>query len=191
MVAKTAARAFVGPLFTPEWITTSVAYPKGLFYAIAPINFCPDKLQFLVKYMIPSMRSSWKYVDAAARVVKESLSHPSAGDAAHGVNGMLPEDKKKDYHLQGRAQLGLGIAAIRTTVRVICQVLFDLAEHPEYIPILRAELHGVAKFRDYSTWTVENLASLKKMDSFMKESMRLNGSGVSECPFPLTSRPKS
>jgi Cytochrome P450 len=56
---------------------------------------------------------------------------------------MLPDEKKKDYMFQGRAQLSFVMADLHTNVRVIRQALFDVAEHPEYIPVLREDVrHG-------------------------------------------------
>jgi len=180
LVANLTARVFIGPLFPVEWMFTSIKYTGDLFKAIHYIKNFRAQVRFLFKYVIPSTWTQWKHIKTAARVVEYALSRPAAGDAVHAVNKMLPEDKKKDYVFQGRAQLGLAVASLHTTVRVICQVMFDLAEHPEYVTAIRAEIKGVLKFEDKKTWTVENLALLKKLDSVMKESMRLHGGGVSE-----------
>ncbi|KAN0120284.1 cytochrome P450 [Hyaloscypha variabilis] len=178
LVANLTARVFIGPLFPMEWMFTSIKYTGDLFKAIHYIKNFRIQVRFLFKYVIPSMWTQWKHIKTAARVVEYALSRPAAGDAVHAVNKMLPDDKKKDYIFQGRAQLGLAVASLHTTVRVICQVMFDLAEHPEYVAAIRVEIKGVLKFEDKKTWTVESLALLKKLDSVMKESMRLHGGGV-------------
>ncbi|KAE9380888.1 cytochrome P450 [Stipitochalara longipes BDJ] len=181
VVANTAARVFVGPVFPHEWIFASIHYIRDVFYAVHFLKIWPEQLRFFFKYLNPSMWRQWKHINTAARVVKESLLHPASGYATPGINSKLPEDKKRDYVFQGRAQLGFAVATIHPTVRVICQVLFDLAEHPEYIPTLRAEIKavlGARRLLDKETWTVDNLALLKKLDSVMKESMRLQGGGA-------------
>jgi cytochrome P450 len=167
----------------------TITYPRDLFIAIYFLNFWPRWLRSVAKYMIPHMWVSWMHAGLAARVVEEALQHPANGDAAHGVYEMLSEEKKNDYLSQGRAQLGFAMAGMQTTIRVISQALFDLAEHPEYIPMLREEIKKVWGPRDaYKEPIMEQFASLKKLDSFMKESMRLHG-GVSESmlPSPLSS----
>jgi hypothetical protein len=89
------------------------------------------------------MWTSWLTTKAAALVVEEALKHRADGDAVHRINNILPEDKKTDYVLQARSQMGFVVVAIHTTVHVVCRVLFDLAEHPEYISILREEIKSV------------------------------------------------
>jgi hypothetical protein len=168
----------------------TITYPRDVLIAIYLLNFWPRWLWPVAKYMIPHMWVSWMHTSLAAQVVEEALQHPANDDAVHGVYEMLPEEKKKDYLFQGRVQLGFVMAGMHTTIRVICRALFDLAEHPEYIPMLREEIKNVWGPRDaYKEAIMEQFASLKKLDSFMKESMRLHGGGVSEStlPSPLSS----
>ncbi|KAK7965825.1 uncharacterized protein PG986_000102 [Apiospora aurea] len=65
-------------------------------------------------------------------------------------------------------------ASIHTSTYALTQILFDLAANPEYQDILREEIEEV--FSDGSTEEVlgSDLPKLAKMDSFMKEAMRLN-----------------
>ncbi|KAH8792319.1 cytochrome P450 [Hyaloscypha sp. PMI_1271] len=162
-----------------EWIMATINYPGVLLTAAYLLNFWPRRLQRVAKYMIPHMWVSWIFTRLAARVVEEALQHPANEDAVHGVYEMLPEEKKKDYLFQGRVQLGFVMAGILPTIQVICQALFDLAEHPEYIPMLREEIEKVwGPWNAYKGDILEQFASLKKLDSFMKESMRLHGGGA-------------
>jgi cytochrome P450 len=61
---------------------------------------------------------------------------------------------------------------------MITSSLYDLAAHPEYIPILREEVNEVFEKFD-GEWNPESMSQLKKMDSFVKESQRLGGAAVS------------
>jgi hypothetical protein len=168
----------------------TIDYPGVLLTAAYLLNFWPRWLRPVAKYMIPHMYVSWIFTRLAAGVVEEALQHPANEDAVHGVYEMLPEEKKKDYLFQGRVQLGFVMAGILPTIQVVCQAIFDLAEHPEYIPMLRKEIERVwGPWDAYKGDILEQFASLKKLDSFMKESMRLHGGGVSEftLPSPLSS----
>lgn len=70
--------------------------------------------------------------------------------------------------------LGIAFAAIHTTTNHISNVIFDLAYRwDEYAPILIAE-YREAVAQDGGTLQKGTLLKLSKMDSFMKESMRLN-----------------
>ena len=114
------------------------------------------------------------------------MNGPNTEDAVHGINGLLPEDKRQDFVLQGRSHIRLSLAAFQTTVRVLYHVIFDLAENPEYVRILREEfmnVFGNSLFRKNPRYTVENFGKLEKLDSVIKESMRLHGGAVSTYPF--------
>lgn len=67
-------------------------------------------------------------------------------------------------------QLTLSFVAIHTTADMITQLMFDLAQHPEYIQPLREELIAVLKEHG---WTKASLYNMKLLDSVLKESQRL------------------
>ncbi|TFK16846.1 cytochrome P450 [Coprinopsis marcescibilis] len=68
--------------------------------------------------------------------------------------------------------LSLNFAAIHTTSITMTNVLFDLASRQEYIAPLREEVESV--IGEFG-WSKESMGKLRKMDSFVKESSRLNG----------------
>ncbi|KAL8910997.1 MAG: hypothetical protein Q9171_003766 [Xanthocarpia ochracea] len=71
-------------------------------------------------------------------------------------------------------QLGMSFAAIHTTTNHLTNVIYDLAARwDEYGPELRAEVEGVLAETN-GAWKKTSLTKLSKMDSFMKESQRLN-----------------
>jgi len=68
-------------------------------------------------------------------------------------------------------------AAIHTSSHSITHALYDLAAHPEYIQPLREEVEAVIKEHG---WTKVAIGKMFKLDSFMRESQRMNGiSGIS------------
>ena len=54
----------------------------------------------------------------------------------------------------------------------LTQAIYDLATYNEYIPIIREEIERVSAEDGEIKYT--SLAKMKKMDSFIKESQRLN-----------------
>lgn len=81
-------------------------------------------------------------------------------------------------------QLGMSFAAIHTTTNHLTNVIYDLAARWEdYGSALRAEVEEVlAETND--TWKKTTLTKLSKMDSFMKESQRMNPpSARKQSPF--------
>lgn len=54
-------------------------------------------------------------------------------------------------------------------------VIYNLCAMPEYMELLRTEAQTV--FRDGGgVWNLDTLSKLRSLDSFMKESQRLNAS---------------
>lgn len=62
---------------------------------------------------------------------------------------------------------------------MITQALYRLVLCPHYIVALRDEVQDV--FGDEEIWSYSALAKLVKMDSFLRECMRIEGPG--QCKF--------
>lgn len=71
-----------------------------------------------------------------------------------------------------KSQLRLTMAAIHNTTMAVTNDLFDLMAHPEYVAELRREVETVLK--QEGGWTKQALTSMRLLDSFMKESARMN-----------------
>ncbi|KAF7369587.1 Cytochrome p450 [Mycena venus] len=68
--------------------------------------------------------------------------------------------------------LGVNLPAIQTTSNSLGHSVFDLAQNPEYVEILREEIETVVA---QDGWSRESLQKMVKLDSFAKESQRLWG----------------
>lgn len=62
-------------------------------------------------------------------------------------------------------------------------VLYRLAVHPEYAQVLREEVDAVAKEEG---WTKAAMQKMRKVDSFLKESQRVDGLGPSTLPWQVS-----
>ena len=101
------------------------------------------------------------------------LEDSKPNDMLQWLEDALKGDDAKPERMVDR-QLGMSFAAIHTTTNHLTNVIYDLAARwNEYMPELRAELEGVLAASD-GTWKKTTLTKLSKMDSFMKESQRLN-----------------
>ncbi|KAH7346207.1 cytochrome P450 [Rhexocercosporidium sp. MPI-PUGE-AT-0058] len=194
MITSLVARVFVGPTLCrlPSWLHTSESYSKDIFIASSILKVFPSFSRSLLKNLIPQIWSIRRHNREAAKIVEEALraklnnegekgesDFENSRDATHGIWELLPDDLKRDYDFQGRGQLGLAAAGIHTSARLLTHVVYSLAQYPEYTSMLRREIEDVrAKMGDDTEWTVEMLRRLKKLDSFMKETMRLYSGGV-------------
>ncbi|KAJ7170740.1 cytochrome P450 [Mycena crocata] len=74
--------------------------------------------------------------------------------------------------------LNVNFVALHTTSKTFTHALYHLASKPPYIPILRTEAQKCLDKNDPKSWTKEALGRCVKLDSFLKESQRLNGMGA-------------
>lgn len=74
--------------------------------------------------------------------------------------------------------LVVGFGALHATGTTLANAVLDLAAHPEYAKVLRDEYRGeVAKGHEKASALVN---SLGKLDSFLKESQRMNPTTLSK-----------
>lgn len=84
-----------------------------------------------------------------------------------------PKDKN-DPELHALAQLLIGALSVNTTTQLITNSIFNLATQPEYVPILRQEIDDTLREAG-GKLTMESMAQLQKLDSFIKETLRHSG----------------
>ena len=60
------------------------------------------------------------------------------------------------------------------------QAIYDFCAMPEYIPLLRGEAERALR-ESGGAWTLETLNNLHRLDSFLKESQRLNSLSFRKC----------
>jgi cytochrome P450 len=86
---------------------------------------------------------------------------------------LMSEAKGVERSLEGVARrlLLVNFAAIHTTSLMFTQVLYQLLAHPEYIEPLRQEVDAAIKDEG---WTKAGIDKMHKMDSFIRESQRLD-----------------
>jgi cytochrome P450 len=82
-----------------------------------------------------------------------------------------PGDESIDQLVE--QQLFLAMASIHTNATLVTLVLFDLLAYPEYYSDILEEILQVSA-ENNGHWTPQSVDEMKKLDSFMKESLRLN-----------------
>lgn len=85
----------------------------------------------------------------------------------------------EDLPFQANEHIVMNVAATHTTGGQLAHTLCALAQHPEYVPILREELQEALKnLKAGENLNKKTLFQLKKMDSFMREVQRMNPPGM-------------
>ncbi|KAL8988949.1 MAG: hypothetical protein Q9177_002056 [Variospora cf. flavescens] len=188
IVGRTSARIFVGKELGRNtlWLETSIDFARCIFLGSGILKVVPAIIRPIAALFSPYMwRIRRHHRNARKLLIPEIIRRREQAavtpdwktkkpndmiqwlqDASEGADAM-PE------RIVDR-QLGMSFAAIHTTTNHLANVIYDLAARwDEYGPELRAEVEETLAETD-GHWKKTTLTKLSKMDSFMKESQRLN-----------------
>ncbi|KAK4141456.1 uncharacterized protein C8A04DRAFT_39069 [Dichotomopilus funicola] len=187
IVALVSGRIFIGPELSrsEEYLDAAINYTIELMEARRALDAVRPLFRLFIGNRIPEVRRLDERLVQADKFMRPVVAARRA----------LPDHEKPDDMLQwlidgqgkfrqltterlARTQLGLSFAAIHTTTLTATNVFYSIAAHPEYIPELREEIRTVLADSN-GVFTSPALQSMKKMDSFIKETMRLYPAGAS------------
>ncbi|KAF6798080.1 P450 monooxygenase [Colletotrichum sojae] len=183
MGVRLSTLVFLGKKFTrnKEWLYICTQYPEGIFGAVGGLLSTPKLFRpFLYRYL-PQIKALQKYGKVAKELIlpeveeRERLRATGAdikfNDALEWYYKNSAKRGKEDFDAVS-AMISLAFASTHTTVDLLCNVLYDLAAHPECVEPLRAEIDRV--LAEDGGWKKTTLYKMRLMDSFLKESQRMN-----------------
>jgi len=193
-MALVVSRLTVGPELSRDeaWLSTMVGFLDDLFAGGWELKSWPPALRpFVARGFVPGIRRVWKQqARARARLVpvimqrrKAETEALAAGEKWERPNDLLQwmtdnaaktRPRKSDVFVADLC-LVVGFGALHASGVTLTNALFDLAAMPEYADMLRHE-YREAKQKWEATMANELalLGSLTKLDSFLKESQRMN-----------------
>ena len=204
IVSRTSARVFVGPDLcrNEAWLFAADGYTENAFLTIIIMRLIPSWLKHIVSFFVPSSWMISYYFYHAKKVLLPVIAKRSeeiaTGARALGnsqptdnleldnfLQMMMDEATGTDTDPEGLAQrvLSLTLASNHTTTMALTQAFYDMCAHPEYIAELREEVQQAVE--EDGGWRKSTLTKMRKLDSFMKESQRVNPPSLSKSPFPL------
>ncbi|KAF4536404.1 Cytochrome p450 protein [Lasiodiplodia theobromae] len=183
--ARLSNRVFLGEELSrdKDWLNVSIMYTVDSAEAVQELRMVPSFARGLVHWFMPSMNRCRQHIRTARRLINPEVSTRQNAIRDASLTGKAwkkPVDslewfmdnaggKSCDYAL---GQIALGLAAIHTTSAMIVGMLYDLAEHPEFMEEVRQEIATVLK--EDGGWKKTSLYKMKLLDSGMKESQRLH-----------------
>lgn len=210
IVALISGRVFVGlPLCRDErWVSASINFTVDAVDGIQAVEKYSSILRPFVAPFLPAMKRLKEHRKWASLAMKPlartaltdrmengnigkkiPLSEEGGGghEQANFIQWILNHEKDVDKvtpEWLGHEQLSITFAAIHTTTMTATHALLDLAEHPEYIDELRAEMEQVIAEEGHEDGQLRktSMPKLKKLDSFLRESQRCNPLGLSKSP---------
>lgn len=109
---------------------------------------------------------------ARKKAIKEDPDFQKPDDIMQWIlDGGQDKYGEQDDQTLTEIQLGLTFAAIHTTTMTTTNAFYSIATVPELIPEMREEISTVLK--EYGTFTTAALQKMKKLDSFLREVMRI------------------
>ncbi|KAK0663501.1 putative cytochrome P450 E-class, group IV [Cercophora samala] len=187
IVAMVSGRVFIGPELSrsEEYVDAAINYTIDLMRAREAVDTMRPWLRPFLANRLPEVKKlneRLAQADAFIRPIVEDrrkLSKEQAPDDM--LQWMLNGQSEKfggEYKTEtlARLQLGISFAAIHTTTMTTTNAFYNLAAFPQYVSVLRDEVREVLAQHN-NTFTSPALQAMKKLDSFIKETMRVNPAG--------------
>ena len=163
---------------------------QNVFSCIHKLKTYPSFIRGLVFRFLPQRTAILESFAEAKAMIATSIQEKQAKGGAFlsqpgSMLDLLSTGKHEamatDADAQTLYQLIFVAVGTITTFGTICQNLLDLADHHEYVEILREEVLE-AERDEHGYFTKAALTNMKKLDSFMKECARLHGPTMSMRP---------
>ncbi|KAJ7066321.1 cytochrome P450 [Mycena amicta] len=187
IVARVSNRLFIGlPLCrNKEYLDNNVAYTIGVMTSANKISLLPKFLRPIIGPFLTEKKRSFATAMrllgplVTERIQKEDALGPDwdgkPNDLISWLLEMAPSDSRTVAGIVQRI-LVVNMAAIHTSSMAFSHTLYTLAAHPreQYFLPMREEAERVVAEEG---WSKAALNSMHKIDSFLRESQRLNGIG--------------
>ena len=186
MIALLTDRVFVGTRLSrnEEWINTSIQITVDTFSGAFKLWNYHWTLRPVIAWLLPEIWNIRKQNRRATELLRpilaerlNRLEEPDFKPPVDMLQFFLNNLKGRDATYQAGLQSAINVAAIHTTSMNITQVIYDLAAYPEHIPALRDELEPILN-ENKGIWDKNSLTKLRKLDSFLRESQRINPPGI-------------
>ncbi|KIJ13823.1 hypothetical protein PAXINDRAFT_170142 [Paxillus involutus ATCC 200175] len=185
VVCRTSNRIFVGlPLCRdPDWIDLNERFALDVVKGGLIIGFFPKVLAPLVaRFMTSVPGSTRRGMKLLGPMIEERRKHIEeyGKDWADKPNDFLTWLMDHPDGSQGSVKeltlriLTLNFAALHSTSISFAQALYNLAANPQYMHSLREEVEAIV---ETDGWSKGAIAKMRKLDSFLKESQRMEGIG--------------
>ncbi|KAJ0346899.1 hypothetical protein COL26b_007761 [Colletotrichum chrysophilum] len=188
IVAMASGRVFIGPELCreEEYLDAAINYTVDLMKAIRKISDLRPWTRRFVAPGLPEVKKVHERIDAADKFLRPVVT--ARREAAKDPDYQKPYDMlqwimdaqtkfgEKDDKELARYQLGISFAAIHTTTVTSTNAFYTLAAMPELIPTLREDVQQ-ALAESNGVFTSLAMQNMKKLDSFLKETMRFYALG--------------
>ncbi|KAF2764026.1 cytochrome P450 [Teratosphaeria nubilosa] len=164
-----------------EWLETAAEYSMDVVRVAMALRPWPAFVRPLLFPCLPGAKLLEKHLAITKKCFKpmfvERLAQVQSKQQAEKSVDMVQwmtesaEGSDRDPNVLAHNMLFMALAGVHTSSATTVNVLFDLCARPEYVGPLRKEIATTVKEHG---WTLASISRMKKLDSFIKESLRLN-----------------
>ncbi|KAL4918485.1 cytochrome P450 [Aspergillus aurantiobrunneus] len=188
LINRSTSRIVVGDTLcrSEQWLKSVTKYTENLGITIIVLRSLPKFLRPYVARFLPSVR----YLNKTLKWVKEDVFVPMIlrrrEAEANDLEYRKPDDfmqwmmetadndfDKKPENIAHGLMIVMALAVMHTSTMFITQCIYDLLLRPDYIEPLRHEIIDTLK-NGWANATRTEFASQIRLDSFLRESQRLN-----------------
>ena len=175
-------RALVGlPICrNKEWFQATMGYAADAFTISGSLRPRSRLIRPLVYFFLHARRSLNRHMATARRLLVPVIQHRESGDKSHAdvLQWMVDnaQGSDKDPKELTHKILFSCLASVTSSNMGIVHLLYDLCAMPELFDPLRQEIQDVLE--EEGGWTVSAIHRMKRLDSFLKESQRMNHPGL-------------
>ena len=179
-----------------EWLKASIQYTENVFLTALLLRMVPPLLRPIVQWLLPSsyrlhenLRLGKRLISSLVnerrkREVISDTSYEKFNDVLQLMMDAAVGEEGEPSKLAHR-QLLLTIASIHTTTMAATHTMYDLCANPDFFTPLREEIEQ--QLDRAGNFNLSALNDMRKLDSFMKESQRLNPLNLSIYPLSYPS----
>lgn len=164
-----------------QYLSCTIQYAFDAYAASAKLQATHPLLRPFSRWRIPEVKAIEDHLATMKRLIRplvEQQWKQAEEGKAEFPNNMIswnlknsPSSQYRNLDYQALQQLLTPFAATYTTAKLLSNIIFDLAAHPEYMKPLRDELQDVLD-TDGGVLLKSSMKKLRKMDSFMSEVHR-------------------
>lgn len=199
VVSRMASHVWFGdnPMCRDEvWTALNMEVIENICFVALIFKALPGILHPILGRILPQKRKLWRSMDRVHSYVVPLIEERRKQEALQGESYSKPNDMLQwfmdDAGEDEQDPTGLSMRYIFAVLgslylvsNAMVDVLYDLTAHPEYVEPLREEVRQV--LAEDGGWVNGTDLKLAKMDSFMKESQRVNSPSPRKCLFPSDS----
>ncbi|GKZ34378.1 hypothetical protein AbraIFM66950_004609 [Aspergillus brasiliensis] len=203
IVGRISARIFGGRELRDDdrWVASAEGYLNNIFITAISIRLVPYGLKTLASWLLPcSWEISWRFWRAKRILLpyiryrkqiyaerRNEIERKGKSEFPDVLQYLIEAAEGKDAEPLRLASmvLALSLASNHTTAMALTETLYDLCAYPEYQDELRQEVLDALEAD--GGWKKTTLLRMRKLDSFMKESQRMNPPSLSMNVPPISS----